>query len=767
MSKILPFHSLKRVKGSLFVMFLAFLLMIVPFLYPTKVYADRTIDSATLNGSSSVTVSPSATITATVTVTTTGSSNNWRATTWQIGSGAITCVDHANYGSSGTYTETFDITAPSSNGVYDVSFVAYGGNNCRPGASNTYTLTTAVTVTTSTPTPTPTPTPSSTPTPSGTATPTPSGTATPTPSGSSTPTPSSSSESSSSTTYYPSVSLDTTYSTVQQSSLSFSGSASVDNGTIYTVEYSTDNGNTWQTANATDGAFDSSPEAFNFTLKNLELTTYTVLVRAESQALVYTQSSNYASNTFLVSVINPKVTLNAITPNPTKDTTPTFTGNVTNGTFGVDSVQLSFNGGKSWQKIANGPGSFSFTSQLLSDGNYDMIARAIDTEGNVGVSDTQTLVVDVLNPLIGGSFVSVGSQYVIPQSGAVQGVVGADINYTLSTKGGVTDLSTEINGKNFKFDEISKELWQASLVFDQPGTYTLDLRAEDGAGNVENKTTDPIVIESQGEIMNKTTSEKIKDVTITLYYYNNQIRDWTVWDAASFGQTNPVDSVDGTYSYLVPPGKYYLSIKKGGYKPANSEIIDVEASSIINSDFSLSQNPGFTIKLPIIGKVELRIPNFIPDSLPVKAKVASATQIPTKGIEKIDFNTDTYSLSLSSNKSIASQEGTRTLVAFVSTWSPLSQQEISTLNDTYGSLPEADKIVVVFVQQSSGEVQSFLNRGGYNFNALVDEKGLSLKDTTVNILPLNIFIDSSGKISVADQGPMTKEKILETFLNLE
>src|SRR3989344_1889338 len=115
-------------------------------------FAARTIDSATVNGASSVTVAPSASITAAVTVTTsgTGTNNDWNATSWNI-SGA-NCVNHANHSSSGTFVESFSITAPASPGTYDVSFIAYQNNGCSTGASTTYTLTGGVVVATPTPT---------------------------------------------------------------------------------------------------------------------------------------------------------------------------------------------------------------------------------------------------------------------------------------------------------------------------------------------------------------------------------------------------------------------------------------------------------------------------------------------------------------------------------------------------------------------------------------------------------------------------------------
>lgn len=122
-----------------------FLLFILIFMLPNTAYAAISITSATLNGLSNVTVATNATITATLNVTTTNGTN-WRSTSWSVGSGNVTCVNHTNHDGTGSYTETFSITAPNTAGTYSVSFVASSNNICT-GTTNTYTRANAITVT--------------------------------------------------------------------------------------------------------------------------------------------------------------------------------------------------------------------------------------------------------------------------------------------------------------------------------------------------------------------------------------------------------------------------------------------------------------------------------------------------------------------------------------------------------------------------------------------------------------------------------------------
>jgi hypothetical protein len=111
----------------------------------------RAINWVQLNGATSaITVLPGATITASVNVTTTGSgaNHNWESTSWRIstGSGGYTCVNTPNHTSLGTYTESFSITAPATEGTFNAYFRAYSddGTSCSTGVSNTFTMTNIV-----------------------------------------------------------------------------------------------------------------------------------------------------------------------------------------------------------------------------------------------------------------------------------------------------------------------------------------------------------------------------------------------------------------------------------------------------------------------------------------------------------------------------------------------------------------------------------------------------------------------------------------------
>lgn len=109
------------------------------------------INSATLDGAASVTVGAGQTISAVVNVTTNSASPGyqWRSTGWRISTtapGAMTCVNHANHETAGTFNETFNITAPATSGTYNAYFIAYNDDSCGTGPSATRTMSNAVTI---------------------------------------------------------------------------------------------------------------------------------------------------------------------------------------------------------------------------------------------------------------------------------------------------------------------------------------------------------------------------------------------------------------------------------------------------------------------------------------------------------------------------------------------------------------------------------------------------------------------------------------------
>jgi hypothetical protein len=106
--------------------------------------SNPTLSTATLNNQSSVTVKSGTSITVLVNVSTNGSSN-WQSTRYQIGSNGWNCVETPDHNGNGSYSESFTITAPSTEGSYNLSLRAYTGGSCT-GTHGDYTMNNAIVV---------------------------------------------------------------------------------------------------------------------------------------------------------------------------------------------------------------------------------------------------------------------------------------------------------------------------------------------------------------------------------------------------------------------------------------------------------------------------------------------------------------------------------------------------------------------------------------------------------------------------------------------
>jgi MSHA biogenesis protein MshQ len=101
-----------------------------------RAHAGATVNAITLNGAAPpVSVDGGTTIAVSLTVTTTGTGSNgrWRSTGYIIGGAGEICIDVPNPNNAenaGTYTRTFNIQAPATNGTYDFSVNIYGGDGC-------------------------------------------------------------------------------------------------------------------------------------------------------------------------------------------------------------------------------------------------------------------------------------------------------------------------------------------------------------------------------------------------------------------------------------------------------------------------------------------------------------------------------------------------------------------------------------------------------------------------------------------------------------
>ena len=274
------------------------------------------------------------------------------------------------------------------------------------------------------------------------------------------------------------------------------------------VQVSVDGGSTWMTASdsGTTWTFDNSVSV-------LSDATYSVQARVvdaagnigqtASQAVVVDSSGPSASIT--VDLIGISLDTGASGSDfSTADNTLIFLGNVGLPLGTGQFVQISLDSGVTWRTTTNtGTTEWQYdnTSNVMADGTYNVLARVVDTAGNVGQTDSQVLTIDSTAPV--GNNIEILA--VSPDSGSPTDYITNTGSLTFSgiitmplDTGGHVEISVD-NGVTWGNAVVTGTTWSydntANTLID--GSYNLQARITDVFGNVEQTAVEVIRIDTQ------------------------------------------------------------------------------------------------------------------------------------------------------------------------------------------------------------------------------------------------------------------------------
>ncbi|MFC1843314.1 Ig-like domain-containing protein [Thermodesulfobacteriota bacterium] len=240
-------------------------------------------------------------------------------------------------------------------------------------------------------------------------------------------------------------------------------------GTVTLVEVSI-NGGAWQTATGT------TSWSYSWTLPADG--SYTIQSRATDDSS--NEETPSAGNTVTVDRTDPSSTVsdptNGATLNSSSADPYTISGTASDATA-VSTVEVSINGG-AWQ-TATGTTSWTYSWTLPADGSYTIQSRATDSAGNVETpSAGNTVTVERTPPT---------SNITDPTNGATLNLASPDpytISGTASDATAVSTVEVSINGGAWQ-TATGTTSWTYSWTLPADGSYTIQSRATDSAGNVE------------------------------------------------------------------------------------------------------------------------------------------------------------------------------------------------------------------------------------------------------------------------------------------
>jgi len=435
---------------------------------------------------------------------------------------------------------------------------------------------------------------------------------------------------------------------------------------------------------------------------------------------------------------------------------PLIEGTATDS-IGVSSVSFSTDDGTNWLPAdTDGTGTsvdFSFTPSLLEDGNYEILARAIDSSGNVGVSDAKTLVIDRLPPRVGGNVISLGPLPLLPnEDGVIVTIPGLEQRITLSAVGGPTSIDLVINDQVSSLAySVQTGLWTGALNLKIPGAYRIKTRAIDGAGNETERDLNSVIVMDPGGVYEKDSSKLAANGKVTVYVRNPFTRLWSEWDGKTFGQENPQNLISGEYQFFMPPGTYYLTIETDGAPKMTSKIFKINKASPLTADFRFQER-----KYLKVGPIKIPLPDFFSDKVDVVLKSAKTNDPQTNSL--LGKDVPKFVLPSTSGEFDSSMlSGERSVISFIGTWAPSALEQMPILDEYYQSNSVSHAIVAS--QESQSKIIVFQSRGGYETDIVIDADGELVEKFEIASLPTHFFLDRRGIIKKIVAGVLTSEEM--------
>lgn len=187
--------------------------------------------------------------------------------------------------------------------------------------------------------------------------------------------------------------------------------------------------------------------------------------------------------TFVVDTVAPLVSISSV-PSPTNDPTPTLFGGAGSASGDAPDVTLAIYEGSSVGgplveevSVSRSGSSWSHTTATLPDGTYTARSTQTDDAGNIGTSSPSTFTVDTHAPIVSLDAVSSPTKDPTPTFAGNAGTLAGD-------DASVTVVIHQGGASESKSVAVSGGRWSYTPPALPDGSYSIDVRQEDAAGNL-------------------------------------------------------------------------------------------------------------------------------------------------------------------------------------------------------------------------------------------------------------------------------------------
>ncbi|HAV1486050.1 TPA: Ig-like domain-containing protein [Enterobacter hormaechei subsp. steigerwaltii] len=203
----------------------------------------------------------------------------------------------------------------------------------------------------------------------------------------------------------------------------------------------------------------------------------------------------------------------------TNDSQVVVNGSLTAQLGNNEKAQISLDGGTTWIDLTVTGTTWRYTDgRTLTDGTYQYQVRVIDNAGNVGATDSQDVVIDLMKPaaatitvdsvsqdtgLSDSDFITSDNQ--ISLKGTLGAALGSGDHAQISLDGGATWTDVSVSGLSWTYVD-------GRTLAD--GDYNYQLRVIDDAGNISATTSQVVTIDTVAPDASKTIAiDSISDDT--------------------------------------------------------------------------------------------------------------------------------------------------------------------------------------------------------------------------------------------------------------
>ncbi len=525
------------------------------------------------------------------------------------------------------------------------------------------------------------------------------------------------------------------------------GTAKDKEGVIAGISYSTDGGGSWHPIGDVSG-IGSTAARFSVKMSNLREGTYPILFRVRDN------SGNIGKSEVrtLIIAIDPPVTGANVLLLGTQSFFPSALGTIT--TLAGISQRL-------------------VTSAVGGVTNVEILARRTDIAYGARGSGKEQSSLDVASLVADAEprTVSLGGTgawvALAAESGKEQKVSTSSKSKTGATLNVGTSSLEDAVAPDFTFPlgySKAADLWFGDVNFSRAGDYQLQIKAVDGVGRTSIRDINPITVVEPGRIVSAKTGESLSGAKVSVFQFSPEVDDFILWPGDVFNQANPQFSGDdGSFRFIVPPGKYYFKVEKPGYRTFYTDIEEFAAHAAINFTIPLLSSTRLSLPFSIFGLREISLSIF-PDFWGM-SRIKGTPQVvsvPPAVVENmLGKIAPVFVLpnSASSTVDIRYLRGKKTILSTWATWAPLAQVQLPILDKLQKEDAQNVHVLLLSLQESQGVVESYLQRGGYGLQSVVDREGRLTKLYPVFTMPQHFFLDRKGILRSVFVGFMGDEEL--------